>query len=261
MQKAGKNIGKNGRAFDAILFDLGSTLIYFEGEWPQIVPELDNELVRQLHAAGINVNREEFAARFRERLESYYFDRDTEFIEYTTAYILQKTVAEFGYPDLPDEVIRQALAAMYTVSQARWKTEKDAIPTLKKLRSQGYKLGMISNAGDDADVQRLVDNAQLRPYFDMIITSAAEGIRKPNPLIFHTALDHWGYKPEQAAMVGDTLGADILGAHHAGMVGIWITRRADTTQNRAHVETISPDYTIATLSELPPLLDQIALHR
>jgi FMN phosphatase YigB (HAD superfamily) len=50
--------------------------------------------------------------------------------------------------------------------------------------------------------------------------------------------------------VGDTLGADILGAQNAGIKSAWITRRAERAGNRDHEETIQPDYTIATLGEL-----------
>ena len=58
-------------------------------------------------------------------------------------------------------------------------------------------------------------------------------------------------------MVGDSLGADILGARNAGLYSIWVTRRADTAANRAHKDTIQPDAVISTLSELPPLLNSL----
>jgi FMN phosphatase YigB (HAD superfamily) len=58
-------------------------------------------------------------------------------------------------------------------------------------------------------------------------------------------------------MVGDTLGADILGAHNAGLLAIWITRRAETPANQAHQDTIQPDVTIDTLSELPDVLENL----
>ncbi len=64
--------------------------------------------------------------------------------------------------------------------------------------------------------------------------------------------------PKQVAMVGDTLGADILGARNAGMFGIWVTRRSDTAGNRAHQDTIRPDAVVGNISELPGLLDVLA---
>jgi putative hydrolase of the HAD superfamily len=245
-------------ALDAVLFDLGSTLIYFDSPWTEVLPEADAALVAALCAAGLTLDEDSFLEGFRQRLAYYYAERDTEFIEYTTAYILRGLLAEHGYPNPADGLVAAALGAMYRVSQAHWQPEADAIPTLQALRQRGYRLGVVSNAGDDADVQSLIDKAGVRPYLDVILSSARVGIRKPNPRIFHLALEQLGVAPQKAAMVGDTLGADILGARNAGLLGIWITRRADSAANRAHADTIQPDAAVATLAELPDLLESLA---
>jgi putative hydrolase of the HAD superfamily len=143
---------------------------------------------------------------------------------------------------------------MYSVSRNHWHVEKDTHSVLNELKNRGYRLGIISNAGDDEDVQQLVDQARIRPYFDEILSSAALGIRKPNPRIFDTMLSKLKVKPTRAAMVGDTLGADILGAQNAGLFSIFLTRRAATPANRAHLDTIQPDAMIDSLSDLPDLL-------
>lgn len=241
----------------AVIFDLGNTLIYFDGKWPQVIEQSHLAMLDSLRAAGIRPDEEAFLTRFRARMKEYVAERETEFIEYTSARILRDVLEEMGFIQIPEMVIRQALAAMYAVSQAYWKVEDDAHATLLTLRQQGYHLGAISNAADDADVQTLIDQAQLRHYLDLILTSAALGIRKPNPRIFQIALEGLNVSPSQAVMVGDTLGADILGAHNAGMYAIWITRRADTAANRAHLDTIQPDATIHALAELPELLQRL----
>jgi putative hydrolase of the HAD superfamily len=242
---------------DTVLFDLGSTLIYFDGDWNEVILEGNLRLVRFLKESDFEIDEAKFLKRFRDELQAYFIERETEFIEHTSAYILRLVLAEYGYPMVPDQVVRDALGVMYSVSQAYWKPESDAHPALDLLKSKGYRLGLISNASDDDDVQSLIDQARLRPYFDTILTSAAQGIRKPNPQIFHTALTNLGTRPRQAVMVGDTLGADILGARNAGMRSVWITRRADTPANHAHADTIQPDITIATLRELPDALTHL----
>ena len=248
------------RPFDALLFDLGSTLIYFEADWHQVFSQAIAALVEFIESHGFKLE-EGFQDRFSLQLSQYYTERDTEFIEYTTAYILRTLLSEQGFPDLEDELLHRALRAMYTVSEAYWHSEADAIPTLEKLRRDGYQLGLISNAADDEDVQTLVDQANLRPYFDLILTSAAAGIRKPNPRIFNLALEKLGTPASRAAMIGDTLGADILGAQNAGVFSIWITSRADVAANQAHADTIQPQAVIGRLSDLPDLLDNLAKKR
>lgn len=242
---------------DIVLFDLGNTLIYFDAEWSQVLPESNRALLEALHEMGLNVDQQDFLVQMEKRLQKYYQERETEFLEYTTAYILQSLLAEMGYPEVPDGVIRGALRAMYAVSQSHWQVEPDAASTLEALRTQGCRLGMISNAGDDQDVQTLVDKAGIRDYFDVILTSAAQGIRKPNPRLFHRALQRWEAAPAQAVMVGDTLGADILGARNAGIFSVWITRRANKAANQDHLETIQPDAQIAALGELLSLFNDM----
>ncbi|MEX2161117.1 MAG: HAD family hydrolase [Anaerolineales bacterium] len=245
-------------ALQGLMFDLGGTLIYFDGDWPDVLAAANQELLGHLRSLGLHLDGERFLNEFRSSLEDYYVQRASEFIEYTTTRVLRTLLAELGYPDLTAEILTPALKTLYAVSQAHWKREEDTLPTLQALRAAGYRMGVISNASDDADVQTLVNNAGIRGYFDFVLSSAACGIRKPNPRIFEIGLKHWGLSPSQVAMVGDTLGADILGARNAGLYSIWVTRRAEKPGNREHAGTVRPDKQISTLSELPNMLEGIS---
>jgi HAD superfamily hydrolase (TIGR01549 family) len=244
-------------SFDAILFDLGSTLIYFDSQWPVVFPLGNAELVRILKNAGYQIQEDRFLKDFRHRFEQFYSSPEAELVEYTSEYFLRSVLADWGYPQVSDAVIQSALRAMYAVFHTHWKVEADTHSTLEQLRGAGYRLGMISNAPFNDDVQALVDQAGVRDYFDFVLVSAAVGVRKPNPEIFRMALDYWKIIPTRAAMVGDLLGADILGAKKVGLFSIWITRRADGTANQAYLDTIRPDAQIAALGELPPLLHKL----
>lgn len=154
--------------FGGILFDLGNTLVHFEGSWPETFAEADQAVLDYLRSAGVGLDEEKFIGEFRGRLNQYYVEREAEFIEHTTAYILRSSLADFGYPDLPEEVLKTTLKKMYAVSQSHWVAEDDALQTLETLRSRSYRLAVVSNAGDDADVQTLVDNRKFRPYLDFV---------------------------------------------------------------------------------------------
>lgn len=244
--------------FDVLLFDLGNTLLYFDGNWAEIFAQGVRGMLDVLRAEGIALTEGAFAPKFRARLNEYYIQREIEFVEYTTLWVLNNLLAELGYPNTPHAVTRAALNALYAVSQTHWLREEDAIPTLQTLLQQGYRLGLISNAGDAHDLHALIDRAELRGFFEVILVSAEVGIRKPNPQIFWQALAAMGNPPlARVAMIGDTLGADILGAHNAGIFSVWITRRADTPQNREHIQHIQPNMTIETLAELPNCLSKL----
>lgn len=246
------------KEFKAVLFDLGGTLIYFDGAWNEVMQAATIQLLEHLQGFGLRLEGDSFLAEFQQRLEEYYIQREAEFIEYTTARILRDMLSKLGHKDITVEMLAPALKKLYAVSQAHWKPEPDAQPTLNALKEAGLRQAVISNAGDDADVQTLVNNAGLRPYLDFALSSAACGIRKPNPRIFEIAMEHWDVRREEVVMVGDTLGADILGAHNAGIASVWITRRANTPANRDHLDTIQPDYTISTLAELPDIVNPLA---
>lgn len=242
------------RTFDVIFFDLGSTLIYFDASWPEVFATQHRELAHDLIEKGYDLDVDSFTAGFAARLNAYYEERETEFLEQTIEYILRRMLGELGYPDAPSAHLRPALDRMYAVSQAHWQLEADAHATLHALRDAGYRMGLISNANDAEDVEMLIEMHGLRPFFEVILVSAAVVYRKPHPEIFRMALEPFGVPARRAVMVGDTLGADILGARNAGLASIWITRRADAPGNRDHLDTIRPDAVVDTLAEIPDLL-------
>jgi putative hydrolase of the HAD superfamily len=155
---------------------------------------------------------------------------------------------------LSDAQVQRALAALYRATQIHWHGEEDAVPTLQALRAAGLRIGLVSNAGYDEDIQVLIDQAGLRPYLDFIVSSAACGLRKPHPRIFELALQALDARPEQTVMVGDFLAADILGANRLGMGSVWITRRIDKAAAGETLARIQPARTITALSELPELI-------
>ncbi len=241
-----------------VIFDLGSTLIWFEGTWNEVLDQARQALIEALHKQGVQVESQAFSVEFDRQMQAYYHERETEFIEFTTAHVLRTVLAGFGHCDVQEEAIRTALQQMYAVSEAYWQPMPDVYAVLDRLQRDGYRLGLISNAGDEGNVQRLIDQARLRPYLDPILVSAALGLRKPNPAIFNRVLQAWRLPPDQVVMVGDTLAADILGAQNAGLHQIWLTAQADSRSNHAHADRISPEATASGLAELPDLIRRLA---
>jgi putative hydrolase of the HAD superfamily len=241
--------------FKIILFDFGSTLIYSKDPWPPIYEQADQALVKVFQQAGLPLDIKAFSSEFDTFLDSYYAERGTSPIEKTTFSALQELLQQKGVQDIPAFVVRAALDAMYSITQQNWYLEADAIPTLQTLRAHGYRLGMISNTSDDKNVQQLVDHWELRPFFETIVTSAGCGFRKPDERIFRRALDHFSVPPEQVAMVGDSLEADILGANQLNIYSIWITRRVSLPEEG--ILTIQPQAVIPTLDLIPGLLVDI----
>jgi len=238
-----------------VLFDLGSTLVYDRDPWPPIFEQAGKALFDVLKRAGIETD-EEYFFKTHSNLADYYYGDDLEDIYEQTAFrALKDLLAGKGHTQVPDEVLRAALDAHYAITQQNWHLETDALPVLAELRARGYRLGLISNTSDDKNVQQIIDQHGLRPYFEFIITSAAIGMRKPDGQIFQRALTHFGILPAAGAMVGDRLDADVLGANRLGIYSIWITRRAVFPSDGELM--IQPQAVISSLSDLPALLESL----
>jgi putative hydrolase of the HAD superfamily len=237
-----------------VLFDLGSTLIRYTGNDQETQAHMRADLVAFLADAGVPIEPETFTAVFTAKLDEFYSQRLHDWVEVISAFVLRETLAALGVPPLSDELAGRALKAYFAYSEAHWEPMPGVNETLAEVAKGGYRLGIISNASDDANVQRLIDNAGLRHWFDPILVSAAVGLRKPNPRIFEMALEAWGMPPEEAVMVGDTLGADVLGAQLTGMRSVWLASRAQAPANEAHRDTVQADAVIHTLAELPAVL-------
>jgi putative hydrolase of the HAD superfamily len=242
------------REFDLILFDLGNTLIYFDGDEVKSSALAALEMTRHLINLGYPLKYEDFSKKFQIALQSYFKKREKDCLELTSAYLLREELAEAGFTDLPAAHLQEALRAMYEVTEAHWKMGDDTFSTLDELKREGYKLGVVSNAADADDFHRLVDFHNLAPYFDLLLVSAEVGMRKPHPLIFTLALDFYKVPPQHTVMVGDLLAMDILGAQQAGLTSIWITRWIQNPSQQADRLDIQPDASITRLSQLPALL-------
>ncbi len=239
---------------EVVIFDLGSTLIYEAGPWDGLFAEADKALWEVLHRAGVALEPRDAYGGEKTLFEVYYDQHRNDLAEPTTAAVLDELLRLRGYK-LPRRTLRDAMRSMFGVTQANWRVEADAVPTLESLRSRGYRLGLISNASDDDNTQALIDKAGLRPFFEYTMSSAKFGRRKPHPAIFRDALAHFRVRPEKAIMVGDKIEADIAGAHAAGMQGIWVKKRA--VEPLPDPSEVQAEAVVASLSEILPLLGTV----
>lgn len=238
-----------------ILFDLGGTLMYPRDAWGPILTRGYQALADSLCSEGLPLNCTELPRTVRYHLDRYFARREKDLHETTYIRVLRDLLAEHGYPDVDNQILRRALDAFYGHTQPNWQLEEDALLTLQTLEAAEYSLGLVSNAGDNWDVLQLVDRFMIGPFFDFILSSAFCSYRKPHPRIFQMAMSYWDFSPGEIAMVGDSLEADISGAQNLGIFGIWITRRVSSSPANRNIR---PGAEIRTLHELPVLLSRLS---
>ena len=143
-------------------------------------------------------------------------------------------------------------AAFFDLKKTPWHNEDetlfpDAIPTLTKLKHQGFKLGIIAN--QKPGMRERLKNWDILKYFDMLAISSELGMEKPDPEIFKWALEQANCPAPNAAMVGDRLDNDIVPANQIGMYTIRVLRGPRACQEPRSANE-QPAQTIKTLADL-----------
>jgi putative hydrolase of the HAD superfamily len=82
-----------------------------------------------------------------------------------------------------------------------------------------YRLGVINN-GTWLTYPRYNAKYRIDQQFDVFVSSAVEGVRKPDPQIYLRACEKLRVSPDQCIFLDDSK-ANVSGAINAGMQGMW----------------------------------------
>ncbi len=122
--------------------------------------------------------------------------------------------------------------------------------TLTNLKQQGYKLGIITN-GKYPFQHDNIRALHIDHFFNVILTSEYEGIKKPDPLIFQRALNRLRVTAEESVFVGDHPEKDVQAAVSVGMHGV--LKRDD------YWGDVNTEHEVLELDEVPDLLERLKL--
>ena len=190
--------------YRAILFDAGGTLLF-----------LDYERLAAAVAAACGGGPS--AARLRDAAPraALELEQDNGNEGERAARYLRTLCVGAG---LPPEQWPAAESALYAAHRERhlWSGgDAETGAALARLRAAGLRLGVVSNS--DGRVEQALKSAGLGGHFDVIVDSRIAGVEKPDPRIFHAALDRLGIEPAAALYVGDVYEVDVVGARNAGL--------------------------------------------
>jgi len=238
----------NKSKIKAVFFDLGNTLVTDDDFMKNESLKLDQELLKSI---GYNFSIEKIKKAHKKA------------VEYTqTKYRGNSKVHEKGffmsvmYRFLGLKISRKIINELYEKFQEKHHSSfqllPNAIEILSFLKNNDCKLVIISNGSTDG-VNTIIDNLELRTYFDLIVISEDVGKEKSTTIPIKIALEKLKLKPDEAVMVGDRIDEDILGAKKLRMItvkynyGVW----KDLNYSNENVE---PDFIINDLMELKEIL-------
>jgi putative hydrolase of the HAD superfamily len=198
---------RNGKVIRAVLFDFDGTLY-----------DRDGAIVRIAE-----LQFEKFGAQFPNLTKSSFVERVVALDNHGHARPMgfhQRLAEDLGLP----RGISDKLEAFFRSDYPRCcRLTEDTLSTLKTLRDEGVKLGIVTN-GPSVWQSRKIDALGLAPLFDTIVISGNVGIEKPDPRIFEHALQRCGVVAVESMFVGDHPTADIQGAKSAGLMPVWVRK-------------------------------------
>jgi epoxide hydrolase-like predicted phosphatase len=178
--------------YRAVIFDFGGVLVRMVDDHPRL------ELARQL---GIEL----------QQLDSLIF-----FSESARKASLGEISVETHW-----EAVRKSLAispeAMSGFLDLYWSADDvnwELLEVIRKLRPK-YKVGMLSNAWDNLR-NTLHSRWNIDGLFDELVISAEVKMMKPDPRIFHMAVDRLGVQPIETIFIDD-IEENVLAARKEGL--------------------------------------------
>jgi HAD superfamily hydrolase (TIGR01509 family) len=193
-----------------LFFDAGNTLVF-----PNFALVAEKLAAKGARVSAEELERGEQRARFD--LDQADVIRGSNDGKRWTLYF--ETIFRYcGVTDAP--VVRAVLGelqAIHQVSNLGEVVPPDVPPALEALRGR-FKLSVISNA--NGTVREKLRRVGLLGFFETVLDSHEEGIEKPDPRIFHAALERTGARAETSLYIGDIYHIDVAGARAAGMEAV-----------------------------------------
>ena len=140
----------------------------------------------------------------------------------------------------------------------RAKLIEGAADTVKAVKARGYPVALVAD-GLAQSFTNVLAHAGLWSLFDAVAISETLLVEKPDPRMFHHALEQLNVTKKdygRVVMVGNNLERDIAGANALGLMTIWLDwapRRSKVPQSQLEV----PDYVARTPGEVLDILAEI----
>ncbi|GAB4317341.1 MAG: HAD family hydrolase [Candidatus Zixiibacteriota bacterium] len=240
-----------GDRFDAIIFDMGSTLLEFENvPWPVLYTlscaAVHDRLKRLGHTPPPLADLWE---RFQKLLEWRRHRLRTEMREYQIGPLLKSAVQLNGLRLRPGELSR-ICDAYYAPIRRQVTVYPDAQMTLRSIKKAGYKIGLLSNTPFRVrDHREELQRFGLWEYLDSALFTSTLRYRKPHEEPFRKIANRLRVSLSKCVYVGDRQFEDVLGPQNVGMTPVLI-RRPERQYEPGR--TVSAE--VYQLSELLPLL-------
>ncbi|WP_338604065.1 HAD-IA family hydrolase [Sulfolobus tengchongensis] len=192
----------------AVFVDLGETLVHFK-------PSYHENVANALREIGYNIDEKRVFRAVAKILGNHHYPSP----EYGGLSALDFRELFYELNLFPDREIITRLNNKNLLS-GEYELYDDAIPFLEEVKELGLKVVLVSNA--TRNIYKIIEDLNIKKYFDGIVASCDLNVMKPHPKIFTYAMNiAKGY----GIHIGDIYEIDVIGAKRAGLDAILLDRR------------------------------------
>lgn len=245
--------------FDAIFYDLGGTLRFVERD-----AEFEAKARRRIaELCGETGDPDAFCKFLDYRYEGYRKWCFETMIEATEAELWTRWLT----PEYPRELILKnavELTIEFRNKDGRRVVAPNGAQSIKDLHENGYRLGIISNLVTSKEIPDWLEHDNLTHYFDTVVLSCVEGMRKPGPGLSQLACERMGIDPARCVYIGDNLKRDLEGTRLAGFGMFVLYTTPEKLKDEVITDKNRPDAVIFDFAELKDLFPKrpiVALDR
>ena len=218
----------------AVLFDLDGTLLNRDESVKVFISRQYDRLIDFV----CHIPKTEYVARFIELDNRGYVWKDK---------VYQQLVDEFMIAGITWEKLLQDYMNEFKNHCVPF---PDLVGMLEELKTNNLLLGMITNGRGQFQMDN-IEALEIKKYFEVILISEWEEIKKPDPQIFKRALEQMNVLPHECVFVGDHPDNDVKAAQNVGMKGIW--------KKDWQWKNVDADFIVDDLGELPKIIETINL--
>ncbi len=134
---------------------------------------------------------------------------------------------KLSLPDIPYGLMESVTGKLYDNYWRNYKAMcyvREDVRNIVDCLSQKYRMGVVSNFMIINGIEELLELQGMRKYFDFVVTSVAEGWRKPHDTIYLKALQTACVEPEKVLFVGDDFINDFVAPQKIGMTAVYLDR-------------------------------------
>jgi len=202
--------------YRAVFFDFGGTLAFDYSSIPE-------GLARLFRNLGLDTTTDEVEQARRAIHQRGLHTRDYPTPAQMEDYFLKffgGLLKELGFRGDVDKAARKTKEEWRCYSGLYLFPEVQHV--LRSLKERGYTVGIISNIS--CRLPQMLEQLGIASYLDFAIASDVFGVSKPDSRIFEEALKRANVSASQAIHVGDSYGADVVGARNVGITPVLIDR-------------------------------------